>query len=100
MASGFSGLEAREYRRGSRLGSGYIRRVRDPKAEFRYLGEGLLEATPEAHAAQGGFGKLLGGVKRMLIGDPVASEQESEERTGKLKGLAIFASDNISSSAY
>jgi amino acid transporter len=100
MAPGFSGLEAREYRPGSRPGAGYVRRVRDPKAEFRYVDEGLLEATPEADAARGALGKLLGGIKRVLIGRPVASEQESQERTGKLKGLAIFASDNISSSAY
>ncbi len=100
MAPGFSGLEAREYRPGSRPGAGYVRRVRDPKAEFRFVDEGLLEATPEANAARGGFGKLMAGIKRVLIGAPVASEHESEERTGKLKGLAIFASDNISSSAY
>src|SRR5712692_892416 len=100
MAPGFSGLEAREYRPGSRPGAGYVRRVRDPKAEFRFVDEGLLEATPEAHAARGGFGKLIAGIKRVLIGQAVASEQEAEERTGRLKGLAIFASDNISSSAY
>src|SRR5581483_4672913 len=58
MAPGFSGLEEREYRKGSKPGAGYIRRVRDRKAEFRYLGEGLLEATPEALAARSGFGKL------------------------------------------
>lgn len=39
-------------------------------------------------------------VKRLLVGAPIASEQELEERIGKFKGLAIFASDNISSSAY
>src|SRR5438270_4109468 len=98
MAPGYSGLEEREYKRGSRPGAGYVRRVRDPKAEFRYLGEGLLEATEEAHAARGGFGKLMSGMKRVFIGRPVASEHEGLERTGKLKGLAIFASDNISSS--
>lgn len=100
LAPGYSGLEAREYRPGSRLGAGYVRRVRDPKAEFRLIDEGLLEATPEAHTARGGWGKLVSGVKRVFIGRPVASELEGQERTGKLMGLAIFASDNISSSAY
>src|SRR5439155_27306750 len=31
---------------------------------------------------------------------PLASAEEAGERVGKLTGLAIFASDNISSSAY
>ena len=36
----------------------------------------------------------------MLFGRRLSSEQEHEERLGKVTGLAIFASDNISSSAY
>ena len=36
----------------------------------------------------------------MLIGRPIHSEREEHERLTKVKGLAIFSSDNISSSAY
>jgi len=100
MAPGFSGLEAREYRPGSRPGAGYVRRVRDPKAEFRFLEEGLLEATPEANAARGGFGKIAGGVKRVLIGPPLASSQAIHERLTKIKALAVLSSDALSSVAY
>src|SRR3954447_17350869 len=85
MAPGFSGLDAREYRPGSRPGAGYVRRVRDHKAEFRFLDDGLLEATPEAHAARGGFGKLLEGLKRLLIGEALPSSDAIHERLTKIK---------------
>src|SRR5689334_8198015 len=96
MASGYSGLEAREYRPGSRPGSGYVRRVRDPKAEFRYVAEGLLEATPEAHAARTGAGKFMASIKRVFIGQPLPSSQAIHERLTKIKALAVLSSDALS----
>ena len=39
-------------------------------------------------------------IRTALIGRPISSEHESHERFTKLKALAIFSSDNISSSAY
>lgn len=39
-------------------------------------------------------------VRRVLIGRRLPSEAEASERVSKKVGLAIFASDNISSSAY
>src|SRR5581483_9591495 len=59
-----------------------------------------LLPEPEAVEPRSGSARVLRGLKRLLVGAPLASEQELEERTGKLQGLAIFASDNISSSAY
>ncbi len=38
--------------------------------------------------------------KRLLIGDPFPSSRELHERLDKVRGLAIFASDPISSNAY
>jgi amino acid transporter len=38
--------------------------------------------------------------KRKLLGDPMHSEQLEHERLGKPTALAVFASDNLSSSAY
>ena len=35
-----------------------------------------------------------------MLGKPLSSESESEERLSKVKALAIFGSDAISSSAY
>jgi amino acid transporter len=42
----------------------------------------------------------LHAVRRTLLGRPIPTERESHERLNKVKGLAVFASDNISSSAY
>lgn len=39
-------------------------------------------------------------LKRLLLGDPLTTAQAKEERLGKVTGLAVFASDNLSSSAY
>ncbi|HET6952098.1 MAG TPA: amino acid permease [Acidimicrobiales bacterium] len=39
-------------------------------------------------------------LKRRLLGPPLHTEQLEEERLGKPTALAVFASDNLSSSAY
>jgi amino acid transporter len=39
-------------------------------------------------------------LKRRLLGEPMHSEQLEHERLGKPTALAVFASDNLSSSAY
>jgi amino acid transporter len=39
-------------------------------------------------------------IKRLLIGRPLATAEEPHERVNVFTGLAVFASDNISSSAY
>ncbi|HLI55705.1 MAG TPA: APC family permease, partial [Actinomycetota bacterium] len=39
-------------------------------------------------------------VKRLLVGEPLSTERLSHERLGKPTALAVFASDNLSSSAY
>jgi len=46
------------------------------------------------------MGRIADLLRRVLIGRRIASEQELTERIGAFKGLAVFASDNISSSAY
>ena len=39
-------------------------------------------------------------LKRVLVGKPLPSSEESHQRLGKLVALAVFASDAISSTAY
>ncbi len=39
-------------------------------------------------------------LRRLLIGDPLATSQALHERLGNLKALAVFASDALSSTAY
>jgi amino acid transporter len=39
-------------------------------------------------------------LKRWFVGSPIATAQAHHERLGKVTGLAVFASDNLSSVAY
>ena len=42
----------------------------------------------------------IGNLKKILIGDPFPTSQEIHERLDKVRALAVFASDPISSNAY
>ena len=90
-------LERREEHRGKRPGDRIIRIVRPP--EFKRTAGGFL-ATEEALAPGGGAARLWSSVRRALIGRRLATDEEHQERVSRKVGLAIFASDNISSSAY
>ena len=48
----------------------------------------------------GGLRRATSQIKRLLIGRPIATVDEPHERVNVFTGLAVFASDNISSSAY
>jgi amino acid transporter len=72
-----------------------------PFAEvFRREGPGHLVASEGALRPAGLPGRVLDRVRRIVIGRRIASAHEIHERIGPVKGLAVFASDNISSSAY
>src|SRR5688572_32024397 len=43
---------------------------------------------------------LVGNLKRILIGQPFPLSAEAHERLDKVRALAVFASDPISSNAY
>ena len=90
-------LERREEHRGKRPGDRVIRIVRPPA--FKRTAGGFL-ATEQALQPSGGAGRAWSNVRRVLIGRRLASDEEHLERVSKTTGLAIFASDNISSSAY
>jgi len=76
-------------------------RVERPHARyFRYTGKGIMTAKPAATAPTTAIGRFSADVRRVLIGKPLASDEESGERLSKKKALAIFSSDAISSSAY
>jgi amino acid transporter len=84
---------------GGRSGDRAVRIVRPRLPGLRPTAPGyvLVEEEPEA---RGHLGRSWRRVKRTLIGRPISSALESHERLTKLKGLAVFAADNISSSAY
>jgi amino acid transporter len=95
--SGRADIERREERRGPRPGDRVVRIVRPP--EFRRTRGGFV-VTEKALEPKGGVGRVWANVRRVLIGRRLATAEEHSERVSKKIGLAIFASDNISSSAY
>ena len=93
-------LEVREERRGKRPGDAYVRIVRPYEDIFERGEAGELIATERTVLDRRGRRQWLRGVRTFFIGRPISSEREEHERLTKAKALAIFSSDNISSSAY
>jgi len=92
-------LEVREKRKGQRPGDSYVRIVRPFSDEFERE-QGRLVATERTVLERAGWKRVMRRIRTTLIGRPISSEHEQHERLTKLKALAIFSSDNISSSAY
>ena len=75
-----------------------VRRAHEPF--FHYASDNSLVARPAASASRTRFGRSLARVRSVLFGRPLATHEEISERLNVATGLSIFASDNISSSAY
>ena len=76
-------------------------RVERPHAPyFRYTGPGQLVAKPAASGPRTGSERAVAQVKEWLIGRPLASVEDIDQRLSKRLALPIFSSDAISSSAY
>jgi amino acid transporter len=67
---------------------------------FRYADEGQLVAREAASSPRTPRGRVLAKVRAALFGRPLSIHEEIGERLSKIKALAIFSSDAISSSAY
>jgi len=93
-------LEVRETHRGVRPGDRRVKIVRPFEAEFERGPEGQLVASERTMLSRTGWHSALRSLRTTLIGRPISSEHEQHERLTKVKALAIFSSDNISSSAY
>ena len=93
-------LQEKSLLSGRKPGSPYVRIVRPFSREFSRQAPGYLVATERVLAPRGATGRALELLRLILIGVRIRSAQEIHERLGVFKGLAIFASDNISSSAY
>ena len=90
-------LERVERAKGRLPGDTRVKIVRS--SEFRRR-RGYVVATEDALEAHTAMGRITDRVKGVLFGRRLRTEDETEERVSKITGLAIFASDNISSSAY
>lgn len=93
-------LEGGEIKRGGRLGDVYVR-VRGPRDRlFRKIGPGRFVASAETDRPHTVFERGYRAMKRVLIGRPLETSEEIHQRLNKVKALAVFGSDAISSSAY
>jgi amino acid transporter len=74
--------------------------VRPFEHQFQRTDEGGLVATERILLERTGWRAALRRLRTGLIGRPIHSDREEHERLTKPKALAIFSSDNLSSSAY
>jgi amino acid transporter len=86
--------------KGRRAGDRRVRVERPHSRYFRYAAPGVMTARPEASAPTKPVERLVANARRVLFGRPLATDEELEERLPKLKALATFSSDNLSSVAY
>jgi amino acid transporter len=94
------GVENGRQLRGRKPGDRRVRVDRPHAALFRWTGPGMLTAKEAASGPTTSTERAIARIKGILLGRPLASEEEIGERLSKKKALAIFSSDAISSSAY
>lgn len=93
-------VELHEIHRGAKPGSRYYRLTPSRQQKLRRIAPGEFEATRAVLRPTTRLGQLGYQVRRILIGEPLATSELPHERLSKLKALAIFSSDNLSSAAY
>ncbi len=85
---------------GRKPGDKRVRVDRPHAPYFRYTGPGQLTAKEAASIPTTPGAMLLHKIRGVVLGRPLHQEEEAGERLSKVKALAIFSSDAISSSAY
>ncbi len=92
-------IELREVRLGTTARVPYLRVV-PRRRQFTRVATGYFEATRAASRPRGPIERIVASIKGVMLGSPFASSQAIHERLTKIKALAIFSSDALSSSAY
>lgn len=87
-------------KRGRKLADRRVAVERPHAPFFRYADEGQLVARESASAPRTAVGRQMARLRSILFGRPLSIHEEITERLPKVKALAIFSSDPISSSAY
>lgn len=95
-----SDLTSLEVHQGTHRGDKYIRVVRSDSRLLKRVGPGYLRATAEVSLPRGSMGRAFARFKQVLVGRTLASDAEQHQRLSKIKALAVYSSDAISSSAY
>ena len=85
---------------GRRPGDRRVRVARPHSLYFRYTGAHSLLAREAASTPRTPTARALARVRRTVFGRPLSTHEEANERLSVATGLPVFASDNISSSAY
>jgi amino acid transporter len=93
-------LELSEIRRGVKPGSRYVRVTPSSRQTLRRVAPAHLQATAVLLRPQSLTDAVWTGVRRILVGLPLASSEAINERLDKVRALAIFSADVISSTAY
>lgn len=93
-------LTETKFVKGTRPGDVFVRRRDSHRRFFKRVGPGHFVATEEASHSPTAFQRAYRKVKALMIGRPIDSAQEVHERLTKVKALAVFSSDAISSVAY
>ena len=93
-------LQLSEIRRGLKPGSRYVRITPSSRQKLRRIEPAHLLATAVLLRPQNLADALWTGIRRILVGSPLASSQAIHERLDKVRALAIFSADAISSTAY
>ena len=88
------------WRRGQRIGDRYVRVLRPFFGRFQRTEPSHLVATEAVFERRSLSLRALERLWRAAVGARLPNAMEVHERVGTIKGLAVFASDNISSSAY
>jgi amino acid transporter len=96
--SGHDWLHQIEIVQGEHPGDRYARIKR--RRDFQRVKAGHLRLGTGVGASKGPIGRAYSQFKRVIVGRPLASHEEPHERVSVFTGLSVFASDNISSSAY
>ena len=92
-------IELREVRYGARSRTPYLRVV-PRQREFTRVSDRYIAATPVSSRPRGRIERVVQMIKGVVLGSPFATSRLLHERLSKIKALAIFSSDALSSSAY
>jgi amino acid transporter len=91
-------LEWRETVRGAKPGDRFVR-IATHKG-FSRVRRGYLVPRPGTGDPTSGWGLAMHRFKHLVLGNPIPTARESHERLNKVRALAVFSSDALSSVAY
>ena len=91
-------LEWRETVRGAKPGDSFVR-IATHKG-FTRVRRGYLVPRPGTGEPTSGVGRTMRRVKHLVLGTPIPTAREGQERLNKVRALAVFSSDALSSVAY